>query len=67
MKQKKRHKFKKNGLPSGRYCQVCLSWGCNPMFALDTIATRKRMYRRRNNMCEGCGKIVCSCKNKKGF
>lgn len=61
---KKRHKTKKNGLSNSRYCHDCLSYDCNPMFYEDTIATRKRRYRRENGLCEACGNKECVCKSK---
>jgi len=35
------------------------------MFFQDTIATKKRMERRKNGLCEACGKEKCQCKSKR--
>lgn len=66
-RNKPRHKFKKNGVPSGNYCQDCLSWNCDTMFFEETIATTKRLSRRKQGLCEACGSNPCKCKNKKGY
>lgn len=64
---KPRHKIKKNGLSNKNYCHACLSYDCNPIFHVETIAVKKRLERRRNKLCEGCGNKDCKCKNKKGY
>ena len=63
-KNKKRWKTKQNGLSNSRYCHHCLSYDCDPMFFQDTIATKKRIERRKNGLCEACGKEKCQCKSK---
>lgn len=62
-KFKKRWRTKLNGLSNSRYCHPCLSYGCDPIGAPETIATRKRRSRRIAKLCEGCGKKECECKN----
>jgi hypothetical protein len=54
-KNKPRHKIKKNGLSNKHYCQTCLSYNCNPLYSEDTIAVRKRLTRRKLNLCEASG------------
>lgn len=63
---KKRWRVKQNGLSNKDYCQHCLSYYCDPMYHLDTIANKKRLARRRAGLCEACGKVKkqCHCKSK---
>lgn len=63
-KKSKRWAKKLNGLSNKNYCQACLSYNCYPMDGEDSIANKKRRYRRKMGLCEGCGKLSCSCKNK---
>ncbi len=64
IKNKRRWLKKLNGLSNKDYCQGCLSYHCDPMSYVDSIANRKRMHRRRLGLCEGCGKKECKCKNR---
>ena len=66
-RNKPRHKTKKNGLSNKDYCHHCLSYNCDPMYFMNTVATNKRLGRRRLNLCEGCGNKDCKCKNKKEY
>ena len=64
-RRKPRHKIKKNGLSNSRYCHHCLCYDCNTMFFESTIATKKRLQRRKLKLCEACGNKECTCKNKR--
>jgi hypothetical protein len=68
-RNKPRHKIKQNGAITSQWCSCCGYYNCDPMFAVDSFAQRKRDRRAKNKECIGCGKKLdkCSCKNKKGY
>lgn len=66
-RNKPRHKFKQDGYRTSDFCNHCMCHDCNSWFSVDTIAVNKRTQRRRDKVCEGCGKDPCKCKNRKGY
>jgi len=64
-RNKPRHEFKQDGYRARDFCQHCMCHNCDPLFFVDTIATRKRTERKHSGICEGCGIDPCKCKNTK--
>lgn len=64
MKNKPRHRLKKDGSVKAWVCKHCGAPYCNPMYLNPkTYAGRKILRRLSNKECIGCGKKECSCKN----
>jgi hypothetical protein len=65
MKQKKARKPRgigKDGLRSYNLCTGCYSYNCDPgTMSLKFIEMVS--WRRKNNLCVGCGHNPCTCKS----
>jgi len=62
---KKRWTNGKDGKPILKVCSGCGYINCDSMYGFpQTISLRKMEYRKRNELCIGCGQKQCKCKNK---
>jgi len=60
----KRTRYKKDGSIRHAICS-CGYINCDSSHGfMNTPYIRKLRFRNRNNLCIGCGKKACSCKNK---